>query len=438
MTSKKNKTVVVIDAGGRGAALVHKYSQSPEIGKIIAIPGNDLLQAISKKPVLTFPDLKTTSVKEIVEIAKIEKADLIDVAQDNAIEAGLVDKLVELGFKVVGPTKDAGQIEWDKSWARDFMEKYNIPSPFYKAFNNKQTAIDFIKENPGKRWFVKASGLAEGKGAIPAENEQQAKNAIEEMSKFGAAGETFVIEEWLEGEEFSMFAISDGKSFQILGSAQDHKRVEDGDRGPNTGGMGCSTPPLIVDNDIYRQAESIIEKAISGLQKEGRPYKGILYLGGIVVGDKVFVIEFNARWGDPEAEVLIAGIENDLLEVSMAVAKGVLDQVKITTDGKSRVAVAATSKGYPIDYSKVKGKEILGLDKLLEDKSVTIYGAGVKIADDKYLANGGRLFYVVGEGHDVNEAREKAYEAIKKVNIEGDNLHFRTDIGYRDVERLTS
>lgn len=433
-----NKTVAVIDAGGRGAALVYKYAQSPQVSKILAIPGNDLVGINTEKEVRTYTNLKTTSIAEIIQICKEEKVDLVDVAQDNALAVGLVDRLKEAGIKAFGPTKQASQIEWDKAWSREFMQKYDLPSPTFKIFDSESKGIDFINSQDEKPWVIKASGLAEGKGVIITKDKEEAVSAIKEMKKFNESGKVFVLEEFLEGEEFSAFALSDGEDFTILGSAQDHKRIFDGDQGPNTGGVGCSTPPLVINEKIHDQIITIFEKAFAGLKKEGRPYSGILYLGGIVLKDGfVSLIEFNSRWGDPEVECILPGIKNDLYELSMATIEGRLKDIKIEIDSKARVVVAGASKGYPEDYSAVKGKQIFGIEEVLKLPGIKFYSAGIKRDRDKYLANGGRLFYIVGEGKDVIEAREKAYSAIKLISIEGDNLHYRTDIGYRDVERLS-
>ena len=429
------KTVLVIDGGGRGAALVDKYAQSKQVGKILVVPGNDLMQINTKKPVLTFPDLKTTSVKEILEICKKEKVDLVDVAQDNAVEVGLVDRLMKIGISAFGPTRKAGQIEWDKAWARKFIQKYQILNPKFQIFKSEKEGIKFSKMYPNNRWFVKTAGLAEGKGVIPAENIDETIMAIKQMQKFGTSGETFLLEEWLIGEEFSAFAICDGEDFKVIGFAQDHKRINDGDRGPNTGGMGCVSNPLVVNKYVKKQVENIFQKTIDGLRKEARPYKGILYLGGIVVEGRVFIIEFNARWGDPEAEVLIPAMQNDFFDLANAVISGKLKNFKIRIDKKVRVAVAATAKGYPADYRAVKGKKVLGID-MARETGVKVYGAGIKKIGADYVVNGGRVLYAVGEGDNVVEAREKAYEAIALINIEGDNLHYRKDIGWRDMARL--
>ncbi len=430
------KTVLIIDGGGRGAVLVDKYGQSNQVGRILVVPGNDLMQINTNKKVVTFPNFKTTSVAEILDICKKEKVDMVDVAQDNAIAVGLSNALQKIGITTFGASREAGQIEWDKAWARKFMEKYQIPSPEFHTFNSEQEGVDFVNQNSGKSWFVKASGLAEGKGVIPGKDDKETIAAIKQMSKFGSSGETYLLEEWLFGEEFSAFALCDGKDFKVVGYAQDHKRVNDGDTGPNTGGMGCVSNPEVVDGKIKKQAEKIFEKVIEGMKKEGRPYKGVLYLGGMVVKGEVFVIEFNARWGDPEAQAILPSIKNDFVEIAEAVINGRIKNLKFAIDKKVRVVVAASAKGYPADYSKVKEKKVLGLEKVIK-MGIKIYGAGIKKIGSDYVVNGGRVLYVMGEGKDVIEARKKVYSAMKLISIEGDNLHYRNDIGWRDLERLS-
>lgn len=427
------KTLLITDAGGRGAALVDKYGQSNQVGKILVVPGNDLMQINTTKEVITYPQLKTTSISEILEIIKKEKVDLVDVAQDNAVEAGVADEVFATGVLAFGSSKLSGQIEWDKAWARDFMKKYDIPSPLFYKFNNQEDGINFAKENPNKRWFIKAAGLAEGKGVIPGVNLDETINAINSMAKFGKSGETYLLEEWLEGEEFSAFALCDGKDFVYIGSAQDHKRVFDGDTGPNTGGMGCVSNPLIVTEDIKVQINEIFTKAMEGMKKEKRPYKGVLYLGGMVVQGRVYVIEFNARWGDPEAEVILPSIKNDWYEVCNAVISGNLKSINLEIDKKVRVVVAVCSKGYPESYTEVKGKKITGIEEAA--RTAKVYGAGIRKSGKDFVVNGGRVLFLMAEGEDILEAREKVYSAISLINIDGNNMHFRKDIGWRDLER---
>jgi len=440
---ERGNTVLVVDGGGRGAALVDKYSQSPHVARVLAVPGNDLMKVGALKPVETFPSLKTVSVPEIIQLCRDEQVDLVDVAQDNAVEAGLVDRLQAEGVSVVGPTRMAGEIEWNKAWAREFGQRHDLPQPHFKICQTTEEGLQYLNSQPDQSWFIKASGLAEGKGALPAKNKQEAVARVRELARFGKAGEVFLIEKWLQNseggvpEEFSTFVFVDGENYKLAGSAQDHKRVYDRDEGENTGGMGCSSPPLVLTAELMKVIEKkILAVTINGLNLESRSYKGVLYLGGIVVGGVPHVVEFNARWGDPEAEVILPGLVNDLFEISVGIIERKLGNMDIRTDGMARVVVAGTSRGYPGDYSIVRGKRIYGLEEVSKIKGVKLYGAGVKVEDKKYYANGGRLFYIVGEGKTVIEARSKAYEAMSRVNIDGNNLHYRTDIGWRDVERL--
>lgn len=443
---ERGATVLVVDSGGRGSVLAEKYSQSPHVDRVFRV-GDGLVVIDSEKPIRTLPRLKTTDVQGILRFCEEERVTVVDVAQDNAIEAALVDLLEERGFYVVGPTYKAGRIEWDKAWAREFGARHKIPQPFFKICFSEDEGIRFIDSQADQKWFVKAAYLAEGKAVLPAENNEEAIKRIHELRKeFKRASQVFLVEKWLEGrdgwaEEFSSYVAVVGIQYKYIGSAQDHKRVENFDRGENTGGMGCSTPPLLLTPELLEEVEKrIIQRALTGLEQEGKPYKGILYLGGIVIRERSelapYTIEFNARWGDPEAQVIIPGIVNDLFEISMAIAEGDIASLNIVTDGKARVVVAGTSKGYPRDYTLVEGKRVFGLEEAARIDGVRLYGAGVRVEDGKYYASGGRLFYLIGEGKDVIEAREKVYRAISVTSVEGNNLHFRTDIGWRDVERI--
>ena len=426
-------TVLVVDGGGRAATLVHKYSQSKHVGQLFAVPGNDLIQINTTKPVRIFPHLRTTNVKEIIGIAKKGKVDLVDVAQDDAVACGLTDILIKNKIRVFGPTKASGQIEWDKAWARKFMKKFNLPSPQFKICKRENEGIKFINKNPDTKWFVKASGLAAGKGAIFTRNKKEAISAVKQMKNFAQSGKTYLVEQCLTGEEFSAFAAVSNKNFGLIGFAQDHKRVFDGDRGPNTGGMGCSSPPRVITLKVEAQIKSIFKKTAEGLSRLKRPYLGILYLGGMVdKKGKVWVIEFNARWGDPEAEVILPSVKNDYFELVTSLLKGSMHKIK--KDNKYRVVVAAASKGYPGDYSKVIGKKIIGFENLLE--KAIVFGAGAQYENKKWKAAGGRLFYVLGEGQNVAQARKMAYDALSLVDVACNNLHYRRDIGYRDLERF--
>src|SRR3989337_3275996 len=264
----RKATILVIDGAGRGAVLVDKYSQSSHVIKILAIPGNDLMLA-NQKPVKIFPQIKTTNIKSIIKIAKDQKVNFVDVAQDDAVASGLVDALQKEGINVFGPARAAGQIEWDKAWARNFMKKFKIPAPEFKICKSSQEGIDFIKSQKRGEWFIKTSGLAAGKGALYAKDNHQAIQKINQMKDFGKAGQTYLIEKCLVGEEFSSFAIVDGSNFVLLVHAQDHKPVFDGDLGPNTGGMGCSSPPMAINSEIAKQIETIFAKVTKGLVSIG-------------------------------------------------------------------------------------------------------------------------------------------------------------------------
>ncbi|MBI2596309.1 phosphoribosylamine--glycine ligase [Candidatus Daviesbacteria bacterium] len=433
--------VVIVDGGGRGSVQAEKYAQSPLVNKLIAIPGNDwILYKTTNKEVEIFPALKTTDVTAITKICGQMKPSLVVVSQDNAIAAGLVDSLAEAEIPVLGPTQQAGKLEWDKAYSRRLLSKLDIPQPKFKVFSSGKNGINYILDNPNQDYFIKASGLCEGKGALPARNKNQAIEAILKMKRFGQAGKTYLVEEWLKnddgtpGEEFSAFALSDGFNFQILGTAKDHKRANNFDEGENTGGMGCISPHPNLNKETLGKVEEIFDKTFSHLRKLKKPYRGILYLGGMVVGkagkQTPYVIEFNARWGDPEAQSIIPGIKNDFCKLGMAVLNKDLKNLKIETDNLTRVVIAGVTRGYPGPDLTYTNKEIFGIDQAIELEEIRFYGGGLKIVDGHYFTpkKPSRLFYVVGEGDDIWAARTKAYGALKEVRIPEIGLHYRTDI----------
>lgn len=438
---KSNRTVAIIDRGGRGAALAFAYSKSRHVKQILVIPGSGLIQQICKKKVLIFPNIEITDKKGIVSLCKEYFVDLIDVAQDDAVAVGVVDALTKAGFNVNGPTKKAGKIEWSKAFSRRLMKHAGVSQPEFRVFNNYSDGSKYLDRQIDQPWFVKADGLVRGKGALAAANNKEAKLKIKDLARLGIAGKTYLLEKWLKNEEnnaeeFSAFAICDGKTFKILGYAQDHKRVFDGDKGENTGGIGVCSSPLVITKSIRNQVEEIYRKVLKELSYNKTPYSGVLYLGGILVGKKVNVIEFNARWGDPEAEAIVPSIRNDFYEISSAVANNDLKNLKISVDNKKRVVVTGCAKGYPNDFGSVMGKEVKGLEKVLLLKDILIFGASIIELDGKVYVDGGRLFHIVAIGKDIVDAREKAYRAMKMVSVDGGNLHYRTDIGWRDVQRL--
>jgi len=434
-----NLSVLIVGSGAREHAISQAYEKSRHIDRIIVAPGNDFIAYNRKKEVIIDKNCNLKKPESFLEIAKKYEPDLIDVAQDDALAGGTVDMLQAKGFQVFGPTKAAARIEWDKRWSREFMVRHGILHAPFKAFDSEEPAKEFVNkmyaETPDKVLYVKASGLCAGKGALKARNLDEAIGCIEKMKTFGEAGKVFLVEEGLIGEEFSYYAISDGKACYTFKSAQDNKTVFNFDGGDQTGGMGAVCPAKITEPISTLIESQQIETAVTGMKAEGAPYVGILYLGGISAGGQPINIEYNARWGDPECQAVLPSLETDYVEMVLACLDGQLEKMKIQQDTKSRVCVVGASRGYPDDYSAVKGKRIYGLKKAMEVEGVTVFGAGINVCNGKFYANGGRLFSVVGEGNDVIEARQKAYSAIAHISIEGNNLHYRTDIGWRDVER---
>lgn len=440
LCKENNFNILVIGQNGREHVLAEAYAKSKKVNKVVMTPGNgltDFPSTSSRSKIKNYPEVGMMNFDGILEVCKKEKIDLVDVGQDDIIAAGFVDRLEKLGIKAFGPSQKASQLEWDKEWARNFMVKYNLPIPKFVSFKNQKEAIDYVNKKDDQLLFIKATGLAFGKGVIKATNKKEAVEAIKQMSKFGKSGETFLIEEGLVGEEFSLFALCDGEDFQVISWAQDHKTAYDGDQGPNTGGMGSVAPTSVITASMIDIIKAQIHNPLmEGMKEEGRPYRGILYLGGMKTKEGVKVIEFNCRWGDPEAEAILPGIKTDYLTIVESILSGSLKKLKIDMDNKVRVSVAGCSKGYPEDYSSVKGKQILGLEKSIKLPGVTIFGSGIKRTRKKFIANGGRIFYIVGQGKNILDARKQAYQAMKLINIEGNNLHYRKDIGWRDMERI--
>jgi phosphoribosylamine--glycine ligase len=439
----KKETVVVIDGGGRGHTLARKYLDDPNIN-VAGIPGGDFWKVGYEDRVTTYPGVKTTDRDAIAEICGEIKPLFIDNAQDNSVAVGNTDNLTAKGFKVLGPTRTAGRLEWSKAYTREVADAMGIPQPKFKTFHSPEVALDFVRrrENNKKR-FIKADGLLGGKGALGARNKLEALYLLGHIDPSDNAWNTFLMEDWLEGdggkpiEEFSLFTISDGTNNQLIGSARDYKRVFDKDEGENTGGMGCSTPHSSLTPELIDEAKKIQDKFVQFMADKGTPYVGVMY-GGFALVERngkpeVVLVEENGRWGDPEAQVLVPGIKRSLVEVAMAAIEGNLANYPIEMDELSRVAVAGASKGYPGDYSSVMGMEINGLDQLMKWPGVKVIGGGIKVEKRRYYANGGRLFYIVGEGTDTCDAQARAYEAIEMISIDGDNLHYRTDIGDKDT-----
>lgn len=448
MRSIETGNVMVIGGGGREEAVTRQLEKSPGVKSIFAVPGHDLMKDNATKPVEIFPQYKTTDVKAITEICEAKKIELVFVEQDNAVAVGLGNALRSKGVLVVGPTKEAGQIEWDKGWARDFGARHNLNQPNYEVFYSLEEARRFLEEQEDRRRYVKPAFLAGGEGPESAKDNKDALSKLKQLLRdFPEASKKFLIEDWIinedgsPGEEFSAFAIVAGEDYVIKGYAQDNKRRQNFDQGPQTGGMACVSPPLAVTLEIEADVKSIFDRTAKGLYAEGRSYQGILYLGGMIVIEKgapvVKNVEFNARDGDPEEQAILPGILNDWYEVGKRIAQGDIKGLVIENDGKVRVVIAGVARGYPGREPDATGKIIHGLGDVRRRPGVTLVGARVKKEGNRYYATGNRrIFYIVAEGSDVIEARERGYGAMSLVSIEGNNLDFRDDAGWRDVQRL--
>ncbi len=422
--------VLVIGSGGREHALVWKISKSPMVSKIYCAPGN---AGISRQAELV--KLSSNDLDGILEFALREKIDLTVVGPEEPLTKGIVDLFESKGLTIFGPNKRAAEIEGSKVFAKEMMKKYHIPTASYEVFEDKDEAINYIRLK-GVPIVVKAEGLAAGKGVIVCRKEEEAISAINHIMVgrvFGDAGNRIIIEECLYGEEASFLALTDGKSILPLASSQDHKPVFDDDKGPNTGGMGAYSPAPVITPEIHeRVIEEILKPIIYGMSEEGRPYKGCLYAGLMIQDGRPKVLEFNARFGDPETQPILMRLKDDLVPLLFACIKGGISTYKIEWDERPSVCVVMASKGYPGQYEK--GKVISGLDDVLSMEDIFVFHAGTTIKDDHIITNGGRVLGVTGLGKDIKDAIERTYEAVRRISWEG--VHYRTDIGKKAIKRV--
>ncbi len=414
--------ILVIGSGGREHAICDAIKRSPKCTKLYAAPGNAGIKAIAE-----CVDIKDTDTKGVVEFAKSHNIDLVVVGPEAGLAAGMVDALKEEGIKAFGPTKAAAQIESSKEFAKDLMKKYNIPTAGYEVFDDYDKAVDYVSKNSFPT-VIKYDGLAAGKGVVIALNLKEAKQALKDMlvdDKFGSA--SVVIEEYLEGPEFSFMCFCDRENVYRMEISQDHKRAYDGDLGPNTGGMGAYSPvPIISKEDLDYAYDNIMVPTAKAMVLEGVPFKGVLYGGLMKTKNGIKVIEFNSRFGDPETEVVLPRLESDIVDIFLNIVDGnKIDEIKWSTDVTLGIVLA--SKGYPLDYKK--GFKISGLENV-ESK---VFHMGTKLVGNDYYTNGGRVLFVVAKGKTLAEAKEKALEDTKKIECE--NLFYRTDIGHRALNK---
>ena len=422
--------VLVIGGGGREHALVWKIAQSPKVKKIYCAPGNAGIADLA-----TCLPINSGDINKLLEFAKKEKIDLTIVGPEDPLCNGIVDIFEKEGLKVFGANQKAVEIESSKSFAKDLMNKYGINTAAGKTFTSYKKAEDYIRKT-GAPLVVKADGLAAGKGVIVCETVSKAIDALKLIIKkraFGDAGNKVVVEECLTGEEASFLAFTDGKNLLPLPSSQDHKAIYDNDQGPNTGGMGAYSSAPIIDRYMHKKImEEVMMPTIQAMASEGRPYKGVLYAGLMIDKDRIKVLEFNARFGDPEAQPLLMRIKNDIVPIMEATIEGTLDKCKLEIDDRAAVCVVMAAKGYPGSYKK--GIPISGLKDVKRMKDVVVFHAGTDKNDKKIVTNGGRVLGVTALGNSVKKAISRAYSAVSRITWNG--VYYRKDIGQKALKRI--
>jgi phosphoribosylamine--glycine ligase len=417
--------VLVVGSGGREHALVWKIAQSPKVSKVYCAPGN---AGISEQA--TIIPIQANDLNRLLEFALREKIDLTVVGPEDPLTRGIVDLFESKDLLIFGATKKAAEIEGSKAFAKEMMKKYHIPTASYEIFDHRNETVKYIR-NQGAPIVVKADGLAAGKGVIICKTVEEAIRSVDQIMVekiFGNAGNRVVVEEYLVGEEASYIAFTDGKTILPMASSQDHKPVLDGDQGPNTGGMGAYSPAPVVTDEVHEKiTEKILRPVIYGMGEEGRPYKGVLYAGLMIHEGHPKVLEFNARFGDPETQPVLMRMKGDIVPILEACMKGTLSRQTIEWDNRASVCVVMTSKGYPGEYEK--GKIIEGLKEVSQMERVSVFHAGTILKDGQIITNGGRVLGVTGLGEDIPRAIERAYQAVKKISWNG--VHYRTDIGQK-------
>ena len=414
--------VLVIGSGGREHAIIHQINKSPLLDEIYALPGNAGIAKIAH----LVSDISASNHQQIINFCQQKNIDLVIIGPEQPLIEGLTDALQAAGIKAFGPTKGAARLEGSKAFTKKICDDYAIPTAAYEDFDKQEDALKYL-QNSNFPIVVKADGIAAGKGVIIAANLKEAEDAVKEIfaGKFGAAGASIVIEEFLEGTEVSFFAICDGKNAKFLGTAGDHKKVGEGDVGLNTGGMGTYSPSPFIDEAMQKEImQSSILPTLKAMADLGSPFSGILFAGLILTKDRPKLLEFNTRFGDPEAEVILPRLKTDLLELILQTVDGNLEKQKVEFEDKAAVCVIMASKGYPEDYQK--NTEINNLNQAENLDETIIFHCGTKADNDKILAIGGRVLGVTALASDIKSAREKAYRAVDL--IKWDNGFCRRDI----------
>lgn len=421
--------ILVIGSGGREHAIAWKLSLDDRVEKIYVSPGNG---GTSNENKCENINIAVNDFPALIDFVKSNNIDLTVVGPEDPLSQGIVDEFEKEGLLIFGPCKAAAQMEASKSFAKDVMIKANIKTAEYQEFNDYNSALDYVHKK-GVPIVVKADGLAAGKGVTVAFNMEEAENFLKEifLDKVFGNNNTVVIEDFMEGEEATYLAITDGENIIPLSVSQDHKRVYDNDKGPNTGGMGAYTPaPICNDEKLNRVTEEIAKPMIKELKNRGIIYKGVIYAGLMINGESIKVVEFNCRFGDPECQVVLSRIENGFLDSLLNSAKGDLSNTKVINKNMTATCVILISGGYPKEFQK--GYEIIGINQANEIEDIKVFHAGTKLDNNKILTNGGRVLCVTGIGNDLKSSIKKAYEGVEKISFE--KMAFRKDIGEKGLK----
>ena len=415
--------VLLVGGGGREHAIAMQIAKNPKVDKFYCAPGNAGIASLAE-----CVSIGVMEFDKLVAFAKEKAIDFVIVAPDDPLAAGLVDEFEKAGIRAFGPRKNAAILEGSKAFSKDLMKKYGIPTAAYENFDDAQAALAYL-ETAQFPIVLKADGLALGKGVLICMNKEEAIAGVKEImqdKKFGTAGNRMVVEQFMTGREVSVLTFTDGKTIRVMTSAQDHKRAKDNDEGLNTGGMGTFSPSPFYTDEIHEYCvKNIYQPTVDAMAKEGRTFQGVIFFGLMLTADGPKVLENNARFGDPETQVVLPRMKNDLLEVMEACVDGTLDQIDLQFEDNAAVCVVLASDGYPVSYEK--GFEITGLEAFEGKEDYFCFHAGSKFADGKIVTNGGRVLGVTATGADLKEARRKAYEATKWVNFA--NKYMRNDIG---------
>ena len=423
--------VLVIGGGGREHAICWKLSKSPKVDELYCAPGNAGIAEVAK-----CVDIGVMDFEKIADFAKKEAFDLVVVGPDDPLAGGIVDVLEEKGLRVFGPRKNAAILEGSKAFSKDLMKKYGIPTAAYETFDTPEAALKYLETAPAPI-VLKADGLALGKGVLICNTREEAKEGVKTLmldKQFGHAGDRIVVEQFMTGREVSVLSFVDGKTIKIMTSAQDHKRAKDGDQGLNTGGMGTFSPSPFYTKEVDEFCRKYIYQAtVDAMKSEGHEFKGIIFFGLMLTADGPKVLEYNARFGDPETQVVLPRMKNDIVDVFEACVDGTLDQIDLQFEDNAAVCVVLASDGYPEHYEK--GKKITGLENFKDKDGYYVFHAGSKFdAEGNILTNGGRVLGVTATGKDLKEARANAYKATEWIHFE--NKYMRHDIGHAIDEAL--